>query len=43
MVWQGISHGATSPLIVVAGNLNNIGYKDEILRSVRVPMYNSVT
>jgi hypothetical protein len=37
MVWGGISHGLKSPLIVIAGNLTGIIYRDEILRPVAVP------
>jgi transposase len=37
MVWGGISHGLKSPLIVVAGNLTGVRYRDEILRPVAVP------
>ena len=37
MVWGGISHGLTSPLIVIAGNLTGVRYRDEILRPVAVP------
>jgi transposase len=37
MVWGGISHGLKSLLIVIAGNLTGIRYRDEILRLVAVP------
>ena len=37
MVWGGISHGLKSPLIVIAGNLTGVRYRDEILRTVAVP------
>ena len=37
MIWGGFSHGVRSPLIVVAGNLNAVRYRDEILRPVEVP------
>ena len=37
MVWGGISHGLKSALIVIAGNLTGVRYRDEILRSVAVP------
>jgi transposase len=37
MVWGGISHGLKSPLIVIAGNLTGVRYRDEILRPVAVP------
>jgi transposase len=37
MVWGGISHGLKSPLIVIAGNLTGVRYRDEILRLVAVP------
>ena len=33
----GISHGLKSLLIVIAGNLTGVRYRDEILRSVAVP------
>jgi K+-sensing histidine kinase KdpD len=35
MVWGGISHGLKSPLIVIAGNLTGVRYRDEILRPAR--------
>ena len=38
MVWGGISHGVTLPLIVVPGNLTAVKYRDEILRPVAVPL-----
>ena len=37
MVWGGISHGLKSPLIVIAGNLTGVRYRDEILRPVAFP------
>ena len=37
MVWGGISHRLKSPLIVIAGNLTGVGYRDEIPRPVAVP------
>jgi hypothetical protein len=37
MVWEGISHGLKLPLIVIAGNLTGVRYRDEILRPVAVP------
>jgi hypothetical protein len=37
MIWRGISHGLKSPLIVIAGNLTSVRYRDEILRPVAVP------
>ena len=37
MVWGGISHGLKSPLIVIAGNLICIRYRDGILRRVAIP------
>ena len=37
MVWGGISHGLKSLLIVIAGNLTGVRYRDEILRPVAVP------
>jgi transposase len=37
MVWGGISHGLKSPLIVIAGHLTGVRYRDEILRQVAVP------
>ncbi len=37
MVWGGISHGLKSPLIVIAGNLTGVRYRDEIIRPVAVP------
>ena len=37
MVWGGISHRLKSPLIVIAGNLTGVRYRDEILRPVAVP------
>ena len=37
MVWGGISHRLESLLIVIAGNLTGVRYRDEILRPVAVP------
>ena len=37
MVWGGISHWLKSLLIVIAGNLTGVRYRDEILRPVAVP------
>jgi hypothetical protein len=37
MVWGGIYHGLKSPLIVIAGNLTGVIYRDEILRPIAVP------
>ena len=36
MVWGGIAHGIKSQLIIVAGNMTAVGYRDEILRPVAV-------
>ena len=38
MVWEGISHGVKSPLIVVPGNPTTVRYRDEISRPVAVPL-----
>jgi len=38
MVWGGISHGLKSPLIVIAGNLTGVRYRDEILLPVAIPL-----
>ena len=38
MVWEGISHGVKSPLIVLPGNLTAVRYRDEIFRPVAVPL-----
>ena len=38
MVWGGIAHGIKSQLIIVAGNMTAIRYRDEILRPVAVPL-----
>ena len=38
MVWGGIAHGIKSQLIVVAGNMTTVRYKDESLRPVAVPL-----
>ena len=38
MVWGGIAHGITSQLIIVAGNMTAVRYRDEILRPVAVPL-----
>ena len=38
MVWGGIAHGIKSQLIIVAGNMTAVRYRDEILRSVAVPL-----
>ncbi len=37
MVWGGISNGVKSPMIVLAGKLTAVGYRDEVLRHVVVP------
>ena len=37
MFWGGISHGFKSPLIVIAGKLTGVRYRDEIFRPVAVP------
>jgi hypothetical protein len=37
MFWGGISHGLKSPLIVIAGKLTGVRYRDEIFRPVAVP------
>jgi hypothetical protein len=37
MVLGGISHRLKSPLIVIAGNLTGVRYRDEVLRPVAVP------
>ena len=38
MVWGGIAHGIQSQLIIVAGNMTAVKYRDEILRPVAVPL-----
>ena len=38
MVWGGIAHGIKSQLIIVAGNMTAVWYRDEILRPVAVPL-----
>jgi hypothetical protein len=38
MVWRGISHGLKSSLIMTAGNLTGVRYRNEILRPVAVPL-----
>ena len=38
MVWGGIAHGIKSQLIIVAGNMTAVCYRDEILRPVAVPL-----
>ena len=38
MVWGGIAHGIKSQLIIVAGNMTAVRYKDEILCPVAVPL-----
>ena len=38
MVWGGIAHGIKSQLIIVAGNMTAVRYRDEILRAVAVPL-----
>ena len=38
MVWGGIAHGIKSQLIIVAGNMTTVRYRDEILRPVAVPL-----
>ena len=37
MVWGGIVHGIKSQLIIVAGNMTAVRYRDEILRPVDPP------
>ena len=38
MFWGGIAHGIKSQLIIVAGNMTAVRYRDEILRPVAVPL-----
>ena len=38
MVWGGIAHGIKSQLIIVAGNMTAVRYRDEILRPAAVPL-----
>ena len=38
MVWGGIAHGIKSQLIIVAGKMTAVRYRDEILRPVAVPL-----
>ena len=38
MVWGGIAHGVKSQLIIVAGNMTAVRYRDEILRPVAFPL-----
>ena len=38
IVWGGIAHGIKSQLIIVAGNMTAVRYRDEILRPVAVPL-----
>ena len=38
MVWGGIAHGIKSQLIIVAGNMTAVRYRDEVLRPVAVPL-----
>ena len=38
MVWGGIAQGIKSQLIIVAGNITAVRYRDEILRPVAVPL-----
>ena len=38
LVWGGIAHGIKSQLIIVAGNMTAVRYRDEILRPVAVPL-----
>ena len=38
MVWGGIAHGIKSLLIIVAGNMTAVRYRDEILRPVAIPL-----
>ena len=38
MVWGGIAHGIKSQLIIVAGNMTAVSYRDEVLRPVAVPL-----
>ena len=38
MVWGGIAHGIKSQLIIDAGNMTAVRYRDEILRPATVPL-----
>ena len=38
MAWGGIAHGIKSQLIIVAGNMTAVRYRDEILCPVAVPL-----
>ena len=38
MVWGGIAHGIKSQLIIVAGKMTAVRYRDEILHPVAVPL-----
>ena len=38
MVWGGIAYGIKSQLIIVAGNMTAVRYRDEILCPVAVPL-----
>ena len=38
MVWGGIAHGIKSQLIIFAGNMTAVRYRDEILCPVAVPL-----
>ena len=37
MVWGGISHGFKTPLVVINGALNGLGYRDNILIPHAIP------
>ena len=42
MVWGSIAHGIKSQLIIVAGNMTAVKYRDEILRPVAVQQRNLI-
>ena len=42
MVWGGISHNTRTPLHHVVGNINGVGYRDNILWPIVLPARNAV-
>ena len=41
MVWDGISHGVKTPLVVIQGNLTAVRYRDQVLMPHVLPLVNA--
>ena len=41
MVWDGISHGVETPLVVIQGNLTAVRYRDQLLMPHVLPLVNA--